>query len=205
MVNLFAGINPVSQMEELVYIVLIVVWLLVSFLKRKPKSGKPAEKQQPAQGEAAPAEKEVTVEDMLEEFFGSESKKEKPEKLEPVFDASARNVRKDDGYERMEDIREKDLRDQRDETPMWGQEQQKKDPRFEQYKDKDAVSAPAGSPPEKKQQTIEELIASHKREEAMRAAMEERYDGAGTGLEGFPEFDLRTAVIFSEILNRKYD
>ncbi len=192
-------------MEELIYIVLIVIWLLVSFLKRKPKSGKPAEKQQPSQGEAAPAEKEVTVEDMLEEFFGTDAKKEKPEKPEPVFDASERDALRDDGYERLEDIREKDLRDQRDETPMWGQEQQKKDSRFEQYESRDAVSARTEAPPEKKQQTIEELIASHKKEEAMRAAREEGYDEAGTGLEGFPEFDLRTAVVFSEILNRKYD
>ncbi len=192
-------------MEELIYIVLIVIWLLVSFLKRKPKSGKPAEKRQPTQGEAAPAEKEVTVEDMLEEFFGSDTKKEKPEKPEPVFDASERDVQRDDGYERLEDIREKDLRDQRDETPMWGQDQKKKDPRFEQYEGRGAVSEPAAAPPEKKQQTIEELIASHKKEEAMRAAREEGYDEGTAGLQGIPEFDLRTAVIFSEILNRKYD
>ncbi len=193
-------------MEELIYIVLIVIWLLVSFLKRKPKAGKPADKQQPVQGEAAPADdKEVTVEDMLEEFFGSEAKKEKPEKVEPVFDASARDAKKDDGYERLEDIREKDLRDQRDESPMWSQEQKKKDPRIEQHEGKGGVSESVEFASDKKQQTIEELIASHKQEEAMRAAREEGYDEGGAGLEGIPEFDLRTAVIYSEILHRKYD
>ncbi len=192
-------------MEELIYIVLIVIWLLVSFLKRKPRSGKSADSQQPAQGEAAPAgDKEANVEDMLEEFFGADTKKEKPE---PVFDASERDVKKDDGYERLEDIREKDLRDQRDETPMWGHEEKKikKDPRIKQHEGKGGASESVELPSGEKQQTIEELIASHKQEEARRAAMEEGSDTAGTGLAGIPDFDLRTAVIFSEILNRKYD
>ncbi len=195
-------------MEELIYIVLIVIWLLVSFLKRKPRSGKSADSQQPAQGEAAPADdKEANVEDMLEEFFGTEAKKEKPQKPEPVFNASGRDAQKDDGYERLEDVREKDLRDQRDETPMWGHEEKKKkkDPRTKQYTGKGGASESVESPSGKKQQTIEELIASHKQEEARRAAREEGYDKAGTGLAGIPDFDLRTAVIFSEILNRKYD
>ena len=194
-------------MEELVYIVLIVVWLLVSFLKRKPKKAdKPADTQQPAQGETdSGSGREVTMEDMLEEFFGSDKKKEKPEKPEPVFDASER--KRDDDYERLEDRREKDLLDQRDETPIWEQQEKqiRKDPKVEEHEGKAAVSKDYEFAPEKKQQTIEELIASHKKEEALRLVQEESYDHEGVGIAGFPDFDLRTAVIFSEILNKKYD
>lgn len=192
-------------MEDFVYIILIVIWLLVSFLKRKPKedrkTSQPASRPEPSSGD----QKEVTVEDMLEEFFGTDTKSKERKQVEPVFDASER--KRDDDYERLEDRREKELLEQRDDTPMWGQEdsKKKKDPRIQEHEGKSAVSKDFEFTSEKKQQTIDELIASHKREEALRAAQEEVDDEAGIGLEGIPDFDLRNAVIFSEILNRKYD
>ncbi len=194
-------------MEEFVYIILIVIWLLVSFLKRKPKADKQADVPPTGQGETDTGEsREVTVDDMLEEYFGSGEKKEKPEKQEPVFNASERQ--RDDSYERLEDRREKELLDQRDETPMWGKEDRRASrriPEAEKYVDKGQSSADQKKASEAEMKTIDELIASHKKQEAMRLAREEADDGDTGGLEGLPEFDLRQAVIFSEILNRKYN
>jgi len=194
-------------MEDFVYIILIVIWLLVSFLKRKPKADKQADVPSAGQGETDSGEsREVTVDDMLEEYFGSGEKKEKPEKQEPVFNASDR--RRDDRHERIEDRREKELLDQRDETPMWGKEGRKvskRKPEAEKYADKGHTSEDQKKASEAELKTIDELIASHKKQEAMRLAREEADDSATAGLEGLPEFDLRQAVIFSEILNRKYD
>jgi len=167
---------------------------------------KPADSQQPSKEQTGSgSEKEVTIEDMLEEFLGSDKKETKPRKQEPVFDASER--RRDDKYERLEDRREKELLDQRDETPIWGQEEKRvrKDPKVEEHEGQAAVSRDFAFTSEKKHQSVDELIASQKKEEALRMAREEAFGYEETGPEGMPDFDLRTAVIFSEILNRKYD
>lgn len=203
-------------MEELVYIVLIVVWLLVSFLKRKPKKGEqPGKKQPSAKGEeAAPAE-EMDMEDLLEEFFGGgKKKKEKQDKPagEPVYEARERTDRPEREstiWDRESSSRERESSDMDDESPAWEQYDSREESLRKGYEKYEGASAETPDPEEKspsvdKIQTIEELIRSHKKEEAMRQAMEEDEDTGDRSGED-TEFDLRQAVIFSEILNKKYN
>ncbi len=194
-------------MEELIYIVLVVIWLLVSFLRRKPKGSKPAEKPKPAsQEETAPSGgDEVNMEEMLEDFFGGGKKKkeEKQPEKEPVYEAGERRERRDRyGHEdrREREWSERQLAD-KEHSPV--DEQEKGEGAFEEFEGQTGVSEDFEFVSDGKVQTIEELIQSHKKEEAMRLAMEEE-DADYQSSEEIPEFDLRTAVIFSEILNRKY-
>lgn len=174
-------------MEEYVYIILVVIWLLVSILRRKPKKdatrGKPQTAPQEETG--APAEKEISMEEMLEEFLGGGKKKpgetsrDKPVD-EPVYDAPERREVKTTTYR----------------TP------EKQETAYEEFEG-EAVAEDHAFTSEGKIKTIDELIESHKKEEALRLAREQEEAGIEPA-EGIPEFDLRNAVIFSEILNRKY-
>ncbi len=176
-------------MEDLIYIVLIVVWLLVSFLRRKPKTQKAPQKQtEPAAGsEPIPAE-EVNMEDMLEDFFGTKKKKkQEPVKPEPVYETRDRREQADYSD-----------RQQRPAQPV----NNKIEPAYEVHSGKSVVSDDFEFAAEGKVQTIDDLIRQHKAKEAAELALaEERY---GSNASDIPEFDLRTAVIFSEILNKKY-
>ncbi len=205
-------------MEELIYIVLIVVWLLVSFLKRKPKKGEQAGKQKPStQGEeAAPAE-EMDMEDLLEEFFGGgKKKKEKQDKPagEPVYEAretADRPQRESTIWDRESPSRERESAGRESEAPGWEQYDSREESPRKSYEKYEGASAetPAmkkdEAPSVDKVQTIEELIRSHKKEEAMRQAMEEDEETDDRQSGEMAEFDLRQAVIFSEILNRKHN
>ena len=172
-------------MEDFIYIILIIVWLLVSFLRRKPKTQKPQPKPEPATETETPPAEEVSMEDMLEEFFGSKKKKEdKPPVEEPVFQDRYRESerRQYEPAERIEPAVEAAYSD---------------------FTGKSGVSNDFEFSTEGKIQTIDDLIKSHKTKEAMELAKAE--EAYGTGLsDDIPEFDLRTAVIFSEILNKKY-
>ena len=213
-------------MEELIYIVLIVVWLLVSFLKRKPKKEDQAGKQQPSTQaeEGAPVE-EMDMEDVLEEFFGGGKKKKEKESQpagEPVYETRERS----DRPEKEEKGRWEDTRRERESSfgERASADRERESPGREQYESRDESSrkdyegyegasaeAPkiedeaASAASVEKVQTIEELIRSHKREEALRMAREEESDAADRQSEEVPDFDLRQAVIFSEILNKKYN
>ncbi len=186
-------------MEEFVYIILVVVWLLVSFLKRKkPRQPGPApdRKPKPREQEAPPGE-EVSMEDLLEEFLGGKKKKkEETATAEPRYQTEERRERPD---------RERNIsRRGWEETPAEAEVEEAYaehtgkagvDEDFEFTSGKDDKGAIG------KVQTVEELIRMHAGEEARaRARAEEEEAGLHAGLE---DFDLRTAVIFSEILNRK--
>lgn len=177
-------------MEDLIYIVLIIVWLLVSFLRRKPKTQKTPQKQTESAAGSEPllAEEEVNMEDMLEEFFGTKKKKkEEPVKPDPIFESAEKRHQADYNDGRQHTVRRK-------EEPM--------KPAYEQYSGKTVVSDDFEFASDGKVQTIDELIKAHKAKEAAELALaEEKY---GTVDSDIPEFDLRTAVIFSEILNKKY-
>lgn len=203
-------------MEELVYIVLIVVWLLVSFLKRKPGKGSQAGKQQPsAQGEEAAPSEEMDMEDMLEEFFGGGKKKKEKEDQparEPVYETKERSYRqgKDESFRGEETVWERESADREGESPGWEQYESRDKSQRKDYEDYEGATAKAQRIEDEatsvdKVQTIEELIRSHKKEEAMRQAREEEDNAGDSQSEGVPDFDLRQAVIFSEILNRKYN
>jgi len=176
-------------MEDIIYVVLIIVWLLVSFLKRKPKTQKSPQKQtEPSAGSKPIPAEEVNMEDMLEEFFGSKKKKkEEPVKSEPVYETRERREQAD--YPYRKDVSEKQV-------------EEKMQPVYENYGGREEVLDDFEFTPEGKIQTIDDLIKQHKAKEAIELARaEEEY---GSGSDDIPEFDLRTAVIFSEILNKKY-
>ncbi len=189
-------------MEEFIYILLIVIWLLVSFLKRRPKKQQPAGKpQQPAKESAPTGTEEASMEKMLEGFFGGDKKEKeapKPEQ-EPVYRTSERTVRREK-YER-DDRWERGRSDKRDylETAV----EEEADQSFDELKGRSGVSEDYEFGAEGNTQSIYDLIEAHKKEEALRLAREEELTGAEAG-EGIEAFDLRTAVIFSEILYRKY-
>ncbi len=189
-------------MEEFIYIILIVIWLLVSFLKRRPKKQQPAGKpQQPAKESAPAGTEEASMEEMLEEFFGGGKKKKeapKPEQ-EPVYKTADRTMRREK-YER-DDRWDRGRSDKRDYVEKTAEEVADKP--SDEYKEKAGVSEEYEFAAEGNIQTIDDLIESHKKEEALRLAMEEETIDAELG-EGIEAFDLRTAVIFSEILYRKY-
>ncbi len=174
-------------MEEYVYIILVVIWLLVSILRRKPKKDATKGKPQTAPQEktSAPAEKEMGMEEMLEEFLGGGKKKPKEQTHkkqldEPVYNAPERREVKTTAYR----------------TP------EKQEAAFEEFEG-EANAEDHALASEEKIKTIDELIELHKKEEALRLAREQEEAGIEAA-EGIPEFDLRNAVIFSEILNRKY-
>ncbi len=170
-------------MEDFVYIILLVVWLLVSFLRRKPKKKpEPAKQQEPAS-----AEGEVSMEEMLEDFFGGGKKKERSKPGEVQYESVEQR-------ERAEPAAIKSTSDyEKDRIPA----------NYENHVGKSGVSEDFEFSSEGKIMTIDDLIKSHKAKEAMELAMAEQ-DYDRDNAEGVPDFDLKTAVVFSEILNKKY-
>ncbi len=159
-------------MEDFVYIILIIVWLLVSFLRKKPKTKRPEQKPEPAaQPEAVPAEEELSMEEMLQEFLGGKKQQKQETKTGTM--------------------------------PDMVNEQDAVDPRFEQHVGQEGVSEDFEFATDGKIQTIDDLIKSHKTQEALALAKAEEEYGSEDS-DHIPEFDLKTAVIFSEILNKKY-
>ncbi len=185
-------------MEDFVYIILIVVWVLVSFLKRKPKKRAPAGESKPArQKDTSGKPEEVSMEEMLEEFFGGGKKKKEQQKpAEVQYD-------KREERRTREDLREQERWDARGKEDYSRYDRQSEEPAYQDHSGTDSVADDHEFASEGKVQTIDDLIESHKREEAIRLASEQML-GDEHAHEGIPEFDLRKAVIFSEILNRKY-
>lgn len=176
-------------MEDFIYVILVIVWLLVSFLKKKPKQTQPSRKQEPAPHGETPAEpgKEMSMEDMFEEFLGG-GKKKKEQKEESPIKEVVYEAGTYDQYEAVDDVDEEDA----------------VQPAFEDFSGKSGVSEDFEFSAEGKIKTIDELIEAHKRKEAIELAkIEEAYGGKESA--DIPEFNLRDAVIFSEILNKKYN
>jgi hypothetical protein len=211
-------------MEEFFYIVLLVIWLIVSLYKRnaKVKQQKEAGKQQ-AQPEATTAlPKELDLEDMLEEFFGG-GKKKQPE---VVLDADEMSSQESYTYESEQSIPVESDRQQTASEPAYQSWESKAQRSYNEEKqsyneDRQLEIAETYAEPEYKSfyadladdhasftevgklASIEELIKTHAAKDAMEQARAEMAYGSGEGHD-LPEFDLRTAVVFSEILNKKY-
>jgi len=206
-------------MEDFVYIILLIAWFVVSLYKRnaKVRQQKAAgmEKAQPQATTALP--KEVNMEEMLEEFFGG-GKKAIPEPAveiedeqlpEPftfaddsdkVFDAeSGQNPAREISYQSWESSAQKTFNEnQQQNIPAEYVEPEYKSFYASQTPDAHSEYAEVG-----KIASVEELIRSHAAKDAMEQARAEMEYGASKNPD-IPEFDLRTAVIFSEILNKKY-
>jgi hypothetical protein len=174
-------------MEDFVYIILVIAWLVISLMKRKPKNEAPAKPRPASRPETASEPKPVNIEEMFQEFFGGKTEKQPEPELVRDQTAIERS------YEQQEQ-KYSSFDDDYLEMP---------EPVFEEFTGEEAVAEEYKFVTEIREQTIDDLIRANAAEEArMRAAGElaeenaERHD--------LPEFDIRSAVIFSEILNRKY-
>jgi hypothetical protein len=207
-----------TTMEEFFYIILLVVWLVVSIYKRNAKAkgqpGKP--KSQPDATTSLP--RETDLEEMLEDLFGGGKKK----KAGPVADeevlteaevvndyqevVSEQGTREETVYHADAEPAYQSWESKAQRAYNAGQDTPKEfalpEPVYESFY-KDQSQETESYVAVEKAASVEDLIRSHAAKDAMdQARAEMEYGGGLTG--DLPEFDLRTAVIFSEILNRKY-
>ena len=208
-------------MEEYFYIILLIIWLVVSLYKRNAKSKQqaPQPRQQPEGTTAMP--KETDLEQMLEDFFGGGKKSGKPQVEtddEEVPAVTYEPVSVEDDYDRAPAMRESSHTDREPAYQAWESKAQRSyddkkrkpsepeyaQPQYESfYKDNDSQDY-SGPTEMGKVASVDELIRSHAAKDAMEQAKAEMAYGSGLS-DDIPEFDLRTAVIFSEILNKKYN
>ena len=206
-------------MEEYFYIILLVVWLIVSLYKRNAKSKQqaPKQRQQPEGTTAMP--RETDLEQMLEDFFGGGKKSSEPQlerDVEEVPSVTYESV--EDDYDRIPSKKEPRQTDREPAYQAWESKAQQSyddkkrkpseaeyaEPQYESfYKDTDSQNH-SGLAEMGKVASVDELIRSHAAKDAMEQAKAEMEYGSGLS-EDIPEFDLRTAVIFSEILTKKYN
>ncbi len=174
-------------MEEFFYLILVVVWLIISLVKRKGKTAPPAgqQKQPPA---SQPQEKDLG--DLLGEFFGKEQPGHAPDAQPGEAEAAARQ---------MEAQREEELEEVYYEEVQQPEYQQ----RQQEFAAAQGVREDLQAAADEKAASVEDLIRKHASEDARLQAEEEQAYGR-EDQQDVPEFDLRTAVVFSEILNRKY-
>ena len=189
-------------MEDFMYIVLLIAWVVISLYKRSAKAkqrSQQSQQSQPAQPKARPIETtalptETSMEDMLEEFFGGGKKKPVPEVEETSYAEEAAAV--------QEYVLEY-------ESPSYEQTQKAlipegyEEPEYKSFFQDNTADDHADYAEVGKIASVEELIRSHAAKDAMEQARSEMEYGGGQQSD-IPEFDLRTAVLFSEILNKKY-
>lgn len=205
-------------MEEFFYIILLVIWLVISLYKRSAKAKAKADKSA-SQPEASSTTlpKGSELEEMLEEFFGSGKKQTQPVDKEVLSDAEVvydfEEMVSEQGSRREPVLRD----DPEPAYQAWESRAQRDyNERQEGEKKEEAVAEPAYVPFYKDQgadtesfvamekvASVDDLIRSHAAKDAREQARAEMEYGGGLAGD-LPEFDLRTAVIFSEILNRKY-
>lgn len=193
-------------MEDVVYIILAIVWLAISILGGKKKKKQRQSSPQPDISEPQPIEAETTTtgkksdfEDMLEDFFGSGSEKSKAKPVpEPVYE--------EDDYEKGNrsafDQPKRDKGGSIKSAP-WTYMSEDKKKEFEGEVEEDFEFTAEG-----KVETLEDLIKSYERtdkkteeEDAKLAVVD--LDGGAPAISGL-DFDARKAIIYAEIINRKY-
>ncbi len=195
-------------MEDLLYIFLAIVWLAISILgsrKKKQQANqsrpepKPIEQDEEAPTMQAPPpssqkEGEVDFEELLEDFFGGGSKKtEKPAEEAPQQAPAPAYTEERTYYSEKPEYRRK-------EEELSKPEEIKK---FE-----GAITDEYEFSAEGKVETIEDLIQSYDKkykkteEEDLKISVVDLEEGEYEKLD--VEFDGRKAIIYSEIINRKY-
>lgn len=198
-------------MEEFFYIILLVIWVVVSLIKRnkaKKAQEKPAAKpaREPAveEGTTQAPPRELDLEEVLGELFGKGKKQPVPDPLEEKAARPAggtkRAVEAKESTYRAEDSHSEDssYADHGD-ALLEGE--------LEEYAEELGVQKDYEFSAEGKVETIEDLISRHAAEDARLQAADEFRTGEtadAEGLDEVPDFDLQTAVVFSEILNKKY-
>jgi hypothetical protein len=177
-------------MEEFIYIILVIAWLAISFFKKKAKTDAPAKSRPVPRPETTQQPKPIDLEEMLQDFFGAKKEEKAPE-LEP------QPVREQTAIERSFEQHDQEYRS------FDAEFEPVQKAAFEDHVALDAVSDEYQFSTEARAQTIDDLIKANAAEEARILAAEQASGFALEG-EGLPDFDLRSAIIFSEIINRKY-
>lgn len=180
-------------MEDFLYIILAIVWLVISIIGGKKKKQQSAPKTS-SQQDTAPEPQEQTqepvdLEDMLEEFFQGESKKKKEKQVQGETFRNYEDQYEDEGNFMGTDV--KDTEGSSDEMK-----------KFEGEMGSDFEFASEG-----KIETIEDRIKSYDQDihsindEDEKIEVEELDDEVNYG---GVDFDGRKAIIYSEIINKKY-
>ena len=214
-------------MEEFVYILLAIVWLVISILggRKKKASKPPAPKsyEEPATTTSTTptSEKKSEFEDLLDDFFGADTTVKKPQPApQPTYLEERDQRRMDDRSrdERRRDASSMEERDERRRDDRSRDERRDDGRRFENSpfeevaaeeveKFEGAVEEDFEFSAEGKVETLEDLIKSYERsnkkteeEDAKLAVVE--LDEEETFKPDFDFYD-RKAIIYAEIINRK--
>lgn len=199
-------------MEEFFYIILLVIWIVVSLIKRN-KAKRAAEEPVPKPAQKTTTEKdtgqtpprELDLEEVLGELFGKGKKQPVPEPLEEGASTAAAGSSKRPAGAREPVYRaEESVPRSRTYADHGGAAFQQE---LEEYAEELGVQEDYEFSAEGKVETIEDLISRHAAEDARLQAADEfqAWETADDeGLDEVPDFDLQTAVVFSEILNKKY-
>lgn len=199
-------------MEEILYIVLGAAWLIISFLgnkRRKQAQAQQTEEEEeyypqepyPNAPEAKPTSKQTEFEVLLDEFFGEPTKTQTPKSAEVVVEEMTiepeRRVFSEDytfqGYETYES-------EVADFMPAAS---------LEKYQGSSAVSEEYNFSHEGQSlESIDDLISSYSEQDRLADETSEQLPVAGLENEenvlAFQDFDAKRAIIYSEIINRKY-
>lgn len=181
-------------MEEFFYLILIIIWLIISVFQARRKKAQQSGQQPARPASEPPPAKQKDLEDILEEFFG-ETKPKVPEQQQ-----QAEVIGEHPPAESLEEYQEEPYQ------PSYSFEEMKPTALEQEYAEYTGMQSSMQDyefSSEGKVDTIEDLIRMHAAEDArLQAIEEETYEREA---EFQPEdFDLRKAVIASEILNRKY-
>ncbi|MFW5663522.1 MAG: hypothetical protein ACOCYD_00630 [bacterium] len=191
-------------MEDVLYIILAIVWLIISIIGGQKKKKQAQSQPQPNRSEPQPVEsepssdkKESDFEDLLEEFFGTDEPraKKQPDSQPEVQKTSRPTYTEEHSYDEATDS---DYR--------FGSEQ--KADEVEKFKGAQAIEEDFEFSAEGKVETLEDLIKLHEEKEQKILEEDSKINVMDLDEEAVPvadlEFDPRKAVIYSEIINRKY-
>lgn len=176
-------------MEDFVYILLVIAWLVFSIMKRKPKNQAPAKPRPASQPQPARPAREFDLEEALKELLGGQPAPKPEPAPEPVPEKEP--------FEPVFESPEPEYHSMAEELSTY------QEPEYHSFGSSTAVPEEYQFSTEVRNQTIEELIRANNAEEARLQAAEEMSERLGGGPSAL-EFDARLAVIYSEILNRKY-
>ncbi len=189
-------------MEDFVYILLAAVWLVISLLgskkKKKPQSAPQPKPQSYEEAETVetetqqpPVAKESDFDDMLEEFFGTDDKPKQKPTAEP---------KPQPAYSEERTYHDDSSRHQPGSEKM-------SDEKVSKYEGATAIDEDFEFSGQKKAESLDELIKIY--EERYKITDEEDKKLSVVDIEKQDqetdwEFDGRKAIIYSEIINKKY-
>lgn len=170
-------------MEEIIYFLLIIGWLVYSFYQQNEKK-----KRRQAELEAAKAQQKQQRQQEDSEEGVDVGEKQSDSTFKRIFEELLMD--EDEGGLEYEAIEEEI-------TPKVQQEAKRN--QYQEFMDKKTPDSDQGSLSIKSPDALAKKIAALEKEMTLQEGEEEL-----TERQQFKDFDLRKAVIYSEILNRKY-